>query len=56
MIFNAANMACYFTGSLETQDPSRVTKYINELRAENRIQDFGFTSLGYNYLRDVVSV
>jgi len=23
MIFNAENMACYFPGSLETQDPSR---------------------------------
>jgi len=30
MIFNAANMACYFTGTLETQDPPGVTKYINE--------------------------
>jgi len=48
MNFNAANMSCYFTGSLETQDPSRVTKYINEFRAENRNQDVGFTSLGYN--------
>ena len=47
MNFKAVNMACYFTGSLETQDPSRVTKYINEFRAENRTQDVRFTSLGY---------
>jgi hypothetical protein len=48
MIFNAANMACYFTGSLETQDPSRVTKYVNDLRAENLIQDVECNNLGYN--------